>query len=483
VFAVTTWNDTSQQGLLTQVFQGPTQSGVSVGQPYDDTTFDEGNVTGDPGSFDYGTGTVVFSNDFDTGRVIIDASRLWVTLDGGRLVAGKDYTVSGSVVTIGGSIIGLGQVVIITSFTQSVVPEAISFRIFQDMLGNQRIYRITPDNTTVLTQPLGIADDVIYVLNAADLSEPNPGNNIFGQITINGERITYLTRDLVTNTVSGLRRGTAGTGVTTHAVDSAVIDIGFGELLPARYQKKTVASVTLGDGSTQTYTTEIGFVNEIDVYIGGSVRCYLGATIGSSVEIPQDDFSIISLTPITVQLDFIPAPGLVFQLAYIPTVGSQSVLTVPTTGSTSRWAAAFSATDLVLQSEDDYQILDLNPILVEFDTPVPVKRVVVINDLNSGTLFISQLDIASTTFVTDISVIRPVQVKVGGTIVADTTYTVSSVNPIVVTFDTAPANGIEVEIFIQQALVMYAQGVGTASNGQPLQEQPTLAAGFIEGRV
>jgi hypothetical protein len=483
VFAITTWNDTSEQGLLTQVFQGPTQSGVSVGQPYDDTTFDEGNVTGDPGSFDYGTGTVVSSNDFDTGRPIIDSGRLWVTLDGWRLVAGEDYTVAGSVVTIGGSIISPGQVVAITSFTQSVTPEAISFRIFQDMLGNQRIYRITSENSTVLTQALSETGDVIHVLNAGDLSQPNPANNIFGQLTINGERITYRNRDVVNNTVSGLRRGTAGTAVDSHAVGSVVIDIGFGEMLPARYQKKTLSSIALGNGSTQTYTTDIGFVNEIDVYIGGSVRCYLGPTLGSLVEIPQDDFTIISVNPITVQLDFIPASGLVFQLAYIPTVGTPLVLNVPTTGSTSRWAASFSATDLVLQSTDDYVITDLNPITVEFDTAVPVKRVVVINDLNSDTFFISQADIATTTFVTDISVTRPVQVKVGGTTVTDTTYSVSSVNPIVVTFNTAPANGVEVEIYIQQAQVMYAQGIGTASNGRPLQEQPTLAAWFIEGRV
>lgn len=483
VFAVTTWNDTSEQGILTQVFQGPTQSGVSVGQPYDDTTFDEGNVTGDPGSFDYGTGTVVSSNNFDTGRIIVDSGRLWVTLNGWRLVPGEDFTTSGSVVTIGGSIIGPADVVVITSFTQSVVPEAISFRIFQDMLGNQRIYRITPENSTVLTQPLSETDDVIYVLNANELSQPNPAANIFGQLTINGERITYRNRDVVNNTVSGLRRGTAGTAIDSHTVGSVVIDIGFGELLPPQYQEQTKSNVFLGDGTTQTYSTDIGYVNDIDVYLGGSVRCYIGNTLGSLVEIPQDDFSIISVDPITVQLDFIPPPGLVFQITYTPTVGSPSVFNVPTTGSTSQWAATFSATDLVLQSEDDYVIINLNPITVVFDTPVPVKRVVVINDLNSNTFFISQLDVATTTFVTDISVTRPVQVKVGGTLVDSTTYSVSSVNPIVITFNVAPAKGSEVEIYIEQARVMYEQGIDTASNGRPLQEQNTQAARFIEGRA
>jgi hypothetical protein len=213
------------------------------------------------------------------------------------------------------------------------------------------------------------------------------------------------------------------------------------------------------------------------------VRCYVGATAGTLIEIPQDDFTIISVSPLTVQLNFVPAVGLVFQMTYTPISGSPLVFTVPTTGSTSRWTAEFSATDLVLQSTSDYTITDLNPITVEFDTPVPVKRVVVINDLNSDTFFISQADIATTTFVTDISVTRPVQVKVGGTLLKNTAYSVSSVNPITVTFVVPPPSEIEIEIYILQALVMYAQGVNSASDGRPLQEQPTLAAWFIEGRV
>jgi hypothetical protein len=51
--AVTTWNDTSEQNLLTQVFVGPNQVGALISQPYDSTDFDEATVTGDPGSFDY----------------------------------------------------------------------------------------------------------------------------------------------------------------------------------------------------------------------------------------------------------------------------------------------------------------------------------------------------------------------------------------------------------------------------------------------
>ena len=137
----------------------------------------------------------------------------------------------------------------------------------------------------------------------------------------------------------------------------------------------------------------------------------------------------------------------------------------------------------MLQSETAYDITDLNPITVEFNTLIPAERVVVINDLNSDSSFITQADVATDTFVTDISVTRPIQVSVGGTIVDASQYSVSSVNPITITFATAPQSGVEVVIFIVQAEVLYAQGANTASNGIPLQEQNTEAAWFIEGRV
>lgn len=483
VIAVTSWNDTQEQGLLTQVFVGPTQTGATVGQPYDSTDFDQGEVTGDPGSFDYSAGTVVSTNDFDTGRIILDGERLWVTLNGFRLIPGDDYTVEGSVVTVGGSIIGPADRLVITSFTQTVVPEAISFRIFQDMLGIQRIYRMTPASTTILVSPLVPGDDVIYVQDVSSLAEPDPEGNVFGVLTINGERITYRQRNLIDNTVSGLRRGVAGTAIASHAEGSHVYDIGRGQALPQRYQQNIIANKFVGDGSTQTYNADFGFVNDITVFLGGSIRCYLGPTLGSLVEIPLEDFEILSVDPITVQLNFVPDAGKVFQIVYTPTVGSPSVLTVPTTGATSRWATSFAATDLVLQTSAEYSITSFNPVTVVFVDPVPAKRVVVVNDLNSNTFYISESEIATTTFVTDITVTKPVRVKVGGTLLSDTQYVVSSVNPITITLVDAPQSGVEIEVFIVQAQVLYAQSIDSASNGQPLQEQETLAAWFIEGRV
>jgi hypothetical protein len=91
--------------------------------------------------------------------------------------------------------------------------------------------------------------------------------------------------------------------------------------------------------------------------------------------------------------------------------------------------------------------------------------------------------ISTALVVTDIELGQAVQVKVGGTLLDQSQYDVLSVNPVAVEMDTAPADKLDIEIFIQQALVLYAPGVGTPSNGRPLQEQSTLAAWFIEGRV
>lgn len=347
--AVTTWDDTRQQDLLTQVFMGPTSVGVLASETYDETDFDAGTISGEPGSFDYAAGVVVYSNSFDTGRTILNPDRLWVTKNGLRLSVGDGFTVSGSVVNLTGPIIGFGDVVVITSFTQTVVPAAMEFRIFQDMLGNQVLYRMTENSSTELVADLTATADIIFVKDASHLSEPNLEIGIFGVITINGERITYRNRDTVANTVSGLRRGVAGTAADVHYVGAAVYDIGRGEALPAYYQQQVHNNTFYGDGLTDTFATDLPFYADMTAAAEGAVRVRVGGT------------------------DLLPGTG---------------------------------------------------------------------------------------------------------------AYVVDSISPTVtVTIATSPAAGVEVNVYIVEAHVMYAQGVGTASNGIALQDQTTLAARFIRGQV
>jgi hypothetical protein len=304
IITVTTFNDTTEQNILTQVFVGPTTTGIQISEGYDTTLYDEATVSETPGSFDFGVGSVIQTNEFDTGRDIVNASRIEVTLNGFYLFEGSGFVAEGTKVILLGTVINAADVVAITSYTQSVVPNALAFRIFQDMRGAQGTYRITPETSTVLAQGLAAQGDVIYVQDASRLSEPNLPQGIFGLITINGERITYRNRDTVNNTISGLRRGTAGTAAAEHAAGSAVYDIGVGKLLPSEYQDRVVFDNFLADGSQTLFVAESIVITDLDsTELTEAVEVYVGGILQTS------GYVITGSDPVTVVFATAPDSG------------------------------------------------------------------------------------------------------------------------------------------------------------------------------
>ena len=279
VIAVTTWNDTRQQKILSQCFVGPVTTGIVVNEPYDSTDFDVGDINNGPGSFDYTEGETVTTNSLDIGTIITNPDRLWVSLNGRRLFNNQGFTVNGTELILTSGTLSINDVVMITQFTNNVVPEAMAFRIFQDMRGLQLTYRITENTTTVTTSAVTITDDMITVKNASALPEPNLANNEWGVITINAERIMYRERNTVNNTVSGLLRGTAGTAITAHNEGAIVYNMGRGNLLSEQYQNYVVSNSALGDGSTLVFTADnINLLlledstirdESLEVYVGG----------------------------------------------------------------------------------------------------------------------------------------------------------------------------------------------------------------------
>ena len=237
------------------------------------------------------------------------------------------------------------------------------FRIFQDMRGVQAVYRITPETTTTLTQTLDAQADVIHVADASALGEPGlcadfnaniayvPGDlvmfaglfyqaltdttgnlptntafwtpvagaaNIWGMLTVNGERIMYRYRDTTANTVSGLLRGTAGTAQTSHAAHSLVYDIGRGNLLPASCQDYVETNVTYplvpgvnqGDGTTVSFTAALIDVSQEDSTIQDeAVQVFVG---GIRV---QTGYTLTNSGPVTVTFDTAPANGVEVAIA------------------------------------------------------------------------------------------------------------------------------------------------------------------------
>jgi hypothetical protein len=246
-------------------------------------------------------------NNFYLERSLNNASRLWVTLDGNRLFEGIDYTVEGDYLILATGVIGSTQVLVIEEYTNSIVPDAMAFRIFQDMRGVQATYRITEATTTTLVQDLSSTADIAYVANAGQLSEPDLEMGIFGVVTIDGERMMYRARDVVANTISGLMRGTAGTAAADHNTGADVYDTGRGNLLPEQFQDYVVSDTSMGDDSTTIfYAPSIEFANfadsavetaAIEVYVGGQRQYTYSDTTATS----QYRYFITDYDPLAVE--------------------------------------------------------------------------------------------------------------------------------------------------------------------------------------
>jgi hypothetical protein len=155
-----------------------------------------------------------------------------------------------------------------------------------------------------LVQALTATADTIYVVDASNLSEPNLPEGIFGLITINGERIAYRNRDTVNNTVSGLRRGTAGTGAANHAVDTPVYDIGIGNLLPLEYQDRYVVQNFLANGTTTIFTADEIIVTGLDsTELTEAVEVYVGGILQTS------GYTVTNGSPVTIEFAQAPTSG------------------------------------------------------------------------------------------------------------------------------------------------------------------------------
>ena len=305
-FNVYTYNDTAQQNIITKVFQGPTSEGTTTG-----IAFDESNYDDDP--YDYSVGIVIQTNNFALGRLVTDADRMVVTLNGGHLHVGGEFNLTTgsdgfSILTVDGGILGANDVLIVTMFTMNVIPDSLNFRIFQDMLNSQKILKLNNSNTTELVADLTQTADTVYVKDASKLSAPALASNIFGQMMVGAERITYRTRSLENNTISGLRRGVAGTGAFAHVSGVSVSDVGMAQQVPSAYQQVTTSDTTnIGDGSTTTFIgSNIVVPTVVDsTELNEAVR----VSVGGTVLIPTTDFTVTEVDATQVEITLTTAPG------------------------------------------------------------------------------------------------------------------------------------------------------------------------------
>lgn len=231
------------------------------------TAYDQGNVTGLPGSYDWSTGVPIYSNEIFLSYPVINPERLMVSLNGKIIFPGDGFEVVNGNQIILPNLLGPTDVLMVTQFTDSVVTAPAAYRIFQDMRGIQTVHVMTAETTTTLAAPLSATEiGNISVVNASALSAPDFANNVWGVLTINGERIMYRDIDYVANTVSSLLRGTAGTGATDHPIAPETTTFtadgttnSFTWTLPASYSAPSVNTLVVSINGTITvdYTTTL----------------------------------------------------------------------------------------------------------------------------------------------------------------------------------------------------------------------------------
>jgi hypothetical protein len=315
--------------------------------------------------------------------------------------------------------------------------------------------------------------------NANALDQPALSSNIWGVLTVNGERIMYRDRDTDNNTVSGLLRGTAGTAITDHALGAVVYNLGRGNLMPEQFQNYIDSNNFVGDNSTTTYTTDLIIDNRPIVSVGGSVAVYIDSVLQNS-----STYNVTALEPVVVVFNnSIPEAGSIVRVDVTNTFAVTITQSFTATGSSARFPTTLDI-GLVEQPSSSYVLDDFEPVIITFNDPVPAGQVVYIaNQRGAEDEFdYSFSNGVEDTFSTDINLTLPIRVFVGGIEQTNiVNYNISSLDPVIVNFVTAPESGQEVTILVRRGVTWYAPGAGTPSNGVALQDTNTQAARFLRG--
>jgi hypothetical protein len=288
----------------------------------------------------------------------------------------------------------------------------------------------------------------------------------------------YRYRDINTNTVSSLRRGTAGTAITEHSNASIVYSLGRGQLLPAEFQDYINSNNFASDGSTTSYTTDIVIDNRPIVSIGGTVTVFVNGNLqGSST------YTVTQVEPVVVVLNAIPQSGQIVLIRVTNAFGAVIDTTITATGSSARFVTTTNI-GLIEQPSSSYVLDEFNPVTISFNVAPAAGRVVYIRNQRGAEdeFDFSFGDGVETTFTTNIDLSLPVRVFAGGIEQVQTVdYNVISLDPVIVVFVSAPANGQNITILVNRGVTWYEPGVATPSNGVALQDTNTEAARFLRG--
>lgn len=178
-------------------------------------------------------------------RSVLNVGSIWVYKNGERLTPDIDFYLAGKndVVYIS-TVTAQSDIIEIIGFSADVYSSPMSFEIFKDNL-NRNTYSRYQIKEVTLTKELNYFDTELTVSDASELTSPTVDQ--FGIVTINGEKIQYLSKD--GNVLKNLRRGYLGTSIpSVHNIGSIVIDTGFEEQVP--YSDKQTKEDFVSDGSS-----------------------------------------------------------------------------------------------------------------------------------------------------------------------------------------------------------------------------------------
>jgi hypothetical protein len=157
----------------------------------------------------------------------------------------------------------------------------------------------------VLTEFATYDADILYVEDAGACSVPALAQNIWGVVTINGERIMYRERNLDDNTLTGLLRGTAGTAAADHLPGASVYSMGRESMLTEGYEDTFIHTNILSGYQQRTYSAPNVNLLDIDsTEYSEALRVYLGGEY-----VPSTMYTIDSPNPATITFYDYPDPG------------------------------------------------------------------------------------------------------------------------------------------------------------------------------
>jgi hypothetical protein len=221
----------------------------------------------------------------------LNASYMWIWLNGEQITQGVDYTVTphftsdDTKITIVGKTITSSDRLDVMYFALESAKGATGFRIFKDMLNRTFYKRISKNATTEIANVVTEGSQTITVRDGSVLATPSIGNNTPGVIFIDKERIEYFTK--TGNVLGQLRRGTLGTGIKAHGSGAEVVDASGTQTIP--YADTVYTNTFTGDGSTVVFALSQApsSAGELDIFIGGQ-RLLLTSEDGSTINYSVD---------------------------------------------------------------------------------------------------------------------------------------------------------------------------------------------------